>query len=77
MTKEIARERWPEVYGATVEEAKEAARGAKAVMFVVYDPTDANRPIHWASPVCFNEIFPRSAQVVEVIGPYGRKEAVS
>ena len=72
MTKEIARELWPEVYEAVRGEAKAAAVRVKAAMFVVWDPTDSNQPVHWASPVCFKEIFPRAAQVIEVVGPYGR-----
>ncbi len=68
MTKEIARELWPEVYEAVREEARTAAVGMRAAMFVVWDPTDSNQPVHWASPVRFNEIFPRVAQVIEVVG---------
>ena len=73
MTKEIARELWPDVYEAVREEARTAAVCVKAAMFVVWDPTDGNQPVHWASPVCFNEIFPRAAQVIEVVGPYARR----
>ena len=75
MTKETARELWPEIYAEVREEARTAAIGMKSPMYVVWDPTDGNQPVHWASPVCFNEIFPRAAQVLEVVGPYARREA--
>ena len=75
MTKEIARELWPEVYEAVREEARAAAVCMKAAMFVVWDPTDGNQQVHWASPVCFNELFSRAAQVIEVVGPYARRAA--
>jgi hypothetical protein len=73
MTKETARNLWPGIYEATREEARNAAVCMKSSMFVLYDPMDSNRPIHWASPVCFNELFRRSAQVIEVVGPYARR----
>ena len=38
MTKEIARELWPEVYGAVREEARTAAVCMKAAMFMVVGP---------------------------------------
>ena len=73
MTKEIAKELWPEVYEAVREEARSAAVCMKAAMFVVWDPTDSNQKVHWASPVCFNELFPKAAEVIEVVGPYTRR----
>lgn len=73
MTKQTARELWPETYQATREEARTAAVTARAPMFVVWDPTDGNRPIHWTSPACFRVYFPRTAKVLEVVGPYARR----
>ena len=76
MTKEIARELWPEIYAEVREEARTAAIGMKTAMYMVWDPTDSNQPVHWASPVCFEELFSNSAQVIEAVGPYTRKEVV-
>lgn len=73
MTKETAMKLWPEVYGAVREEARAVAVCMRAPIYVVWDPTDSNQQIHWASPVCFDELFVRSAQVIEVVGPYARR----